>query len=113
MVNMARAQKLLGERMGREVFMYSITLDPRQDTPQVLARRAELLGAKSLQTNVGCCAPRADFMKLPSGWSKLVSKAGDWPTLAKRTHTGPIFGWRQHTNVAGHRLPSRVLCPRP
>ena len=45
LVNMARAQKLLGERMGRDVFMYSITLDPRQDTPKVLARHAELLGA--------------------------------------------------------------------
>ena len=45
LVNMARAQKLLGERMGRDVFMYSITLDPRQDTPQVLARHAELIGA--------------------------------------------------------------------
>ena len=45
LVNMARAQKLLGERMGREVFMYSITLDPKQDTPQVLARHAELIGA--------------------------------------------------------------------
>lgn len=45
LVNMARAHKLLGDRMGRDVFMYSITLDPRQDTPQVLARHAELLGA--------------------------------------------------------------------
>ena len=45
LVNMVRAQKLLGERMGREVFMYSITLDPRQDTPQVMARHAELIGA--------------------------------------------------------------------
>ena len=45
LVNMARAQKLLGEHMGRDVFMYSITLDPRQDTPQVLARHAELIGA--------------------------------------------------------------------
>ena len=45
LVNMARAQKLLGEHMGRDVFMYSITLDPRQDTPEVLARHAELIGA--------------------------------------------------------------------
>ena len=45
LVNMARAQKLLGDRMGRDVFMYSITLDPRQDTPDVLARHAELVGA--------------------------------------------------------------------
>jgi len=34
LVNMARAQKLPGERMGRDVFMYSITLDPRQDSPK-------------------------------------------------------------------------------
>ncbi len=39
-----RVQRLLGERMGREVFMYSITLDTRQDTPAVLARYAELAG---------------------------------------------------------------------
>ena len=45
LANMAWAQKLLGERMGREMFMYSITLDPSQDTPKVLARHAELLGA--------------------------------------------------------------------
>jgi protein SCO1/2 len=45
LVNMARAQALFGERMGREVFMYSISLDPRQDTPEVLAQHAKHLGA--------------------------------------------------------------------
>ena len=45
LVNMARVQELLGERMGRDVFMYSISLDPRQDTPKVLAQHAEHLGA--------------------------------------------------------------------
>ena len=45
LVNMARAQRLLGDRMGREVQMVSITLDPRQDTPAVLARHAEIIGA--------------------------------------------------------------------
>jgi protein SCO1/2 len=45
LVNMARVQALFGERMGRDVFMYSITLDPRQDTPKVLALHAEHLGA--------------------------------------------------------------------
>ena len=45
LVNMARAQALLGERMGREVFMVSISLDPRQDTPKVLAQHAKNLGA--------------------------------------------------------------------
>jgi protein SCO1/2 len=33
---MAQVQKLLGDRMGRDVFFYSITIDPEHDTPEVL-----------------------------------------------------------------------------
>ena len=33
---MAQVQNLLGERMGRDVFFYSITIDPEHDTPAVL-----------------------------------------------------------------------------
>jgi protein SCO1/2 len=43
--NMARVQKLLGERVGREIFMYSITLDPEHDTPEVLKAYAGKFGA--------------------------------------------------------------------
>ncbi len=39
--NLARVQKLLGSRVGRDIFMYSITLDPRHDTPEVLKAYAE------------------------------------------------------------------------
>ena len=34
-------QKLLGDRMGRDVFFYSITIDPEHDTPAVLKAYAE------------------------------------------------------------------------
>jgi protein SCO1/2 len=34
--NLVKLQKALGNRLGREVFMYSITLDPEHDTPEVL-----------------------------------------------------------------------------
>ncbi|MNF74739.1 hypothetical protein D3C76_1066240 [compost metagenome] len=34
--NLLRVQKMLGERAGRDVFMYSITLQPELDTPQHL-----------------------------------------------------------------------------
>ena len=33
-----RVQKLVGPRMGRDVFFYSITLDPKNDTPPVLRK---------------------------------------------------------------------------
>jgi protein SCO1/2 len=39
--NLVEVQKLLGARVGRDLFMYSITLDPAQDTPQVLKQYAE------------------------------------------------------------------------
>lgn len=40
-------QKLLGERVGRDVFIYSITIDPAHDTPAVLKQYAEKFGAES------------------------------------------------------------------
>ncbi|MCA1636398.1 MAG: SCO family protein [Acidobacteria bacterium] len=39
--NLLRVQKLLGDRVGKDIFMYSITLRPEEDTPQVLARYAK------------------------------------------------------------------------
>ena len=38
---LAQVQRLLGDRMGRDVFFYSITIDPDHDTPAVLAEYAE------------------------------------------------------------------------
>jgi cytochrome oxidase Cu insertion factor (SCO1/SenC/PrrC family) len=42
--NLARVQRLLGERAGREVFMYSVTIDPEHDTPRTLAEFADRRG---------------------------------------------------------------------
>lgn len=38
---MVKVQKILGDRVGKDVFMYSITIDPDHDTPEVLAKYAE------------------------------------------------------------------------
>jgi protein SCO1/2 len=40
--NLVKVQKLLGDRVGREIFMYSLTLDPEHDTPEVLKKYAEM-----------------------------------------------------------------------
>ncbi len=39
--NLARVEKALGKRVGRDVFFYSITLDPEHDTPAVLKKYAQ------------------------------------------------------------------------
>jgi protein SCO1/2 len=38
---LAQVHRLLGDRMGRDVFFYSITIDPEHDTPAVLKAYAE------------------------------------------------------------------------
>lgn len=44
--NLVEVQKLLGERLGRDIFIYSITLDPEHDTAAVLQRYAKSVGVK-------------------------------------------------------------------
>ena len=44
--NMARIQKRLGSKVGKDIHMYSITLDPEHDTPEVLKEYAAQYGAR-------------------------------------------------------------------
>jgi protein SCO1 len=44
--NLVKLQKALGDRLGEEVFMYSITLDPEHDTPEDLKKYAKKYGAE-------------------------------------------------------------------
>lgn len=44
--NLAKVQRLIGDRLGRDVFMYSITTDPAHDTPRVLSTFADRHGAR-------------------------------------------------------------------
>jgi protein SCO1/2 len=38
---LVQVQKLLGDRIGKDLFMYSITIDPKHDTPEVLKDYAD------------------------------------------------------------------------
>ena len=40
--NLLKVQKLLGERVGKDIFMYSLTLKPEHDTPEVLKHYAQM-----------------------------------------------------------------------
>jgi protein SCO1/2 len=42
--NLVRVQELLGPRVGKDIFMYSISLEPEHDTPEVLAAYARSYG---------------------------------------------------------------------
>lgn len=62
---LAEVQRLLGERMGRDIFFYSITIDPQHDTPAVLKSYAKKFG-------VG------------PGWLFLTGKKADIQLLTKK-----------------------------
>ena len=62
---LAQVQQLLGARMGRDVFFYSITIDPAHDTPPVLKAYAEKY-------------------KAGPGWTFLTGKASDIELLSKK-----------------------------
>jgi protein SCO1 len=44
--NLLKAQKLLGDRVGRDIFMYSLTLSPETDTPEALKHYVVMHGVK-------------------------------------------------------------------
>ena len=57
--NLVKVQKLLGDRVGREIFMNSITLKPEEDTPGVLKKFMKKFNAN------------------PEGWTFLTGKPND------------------------------------
>ncbi len=44
--NLVEVQRLLGDRVGRDIFLYSITLQPELDTPEILRGYAETFGVR-------------------------------------------------------------------
>ncbi len=62
---LARVQRILGDRVGQDIFMYSITIDPKNDTPEVLAKY------------------RKRFRAQP-GWTFLTGKESDITLLRKK-----------------------------
>lgn len=110
--NLARLQPLLGSRLGRDIFMYSISLDSAHDTPAALHAYA-------------------DYFKVKPGWlfltgghddiEQLRRALGYWDPDPKRdaektTHTGivtmgnePLDRWMGCPTLAAPREIRRVL----
>ena len=64
--NLRKVQDMLGERMGKDVFFYSVTLEPEKDTVPVLKEYAE------------------DIFEVKPGWLFLTGKARDIELLRRR-----------------------------
>src|ERR1041384_748557 len=64
---LAQVQRVLGDRVGRDIFFYSISIDPEHDTPEVLRAYME-------KFHIG------------PGWTFLTGKKKDIDFLSKRLH---------------------------
>jgi len=62
---LTRVQDMLGDRVGKDIFMYSISLEPQHDTPKVLKDYMHMFGVKP-------------------GWMFLTGKKADIDLLQKK-----------------------------
>jgi protein SCO1/2 len=63
--NLQKVQKLLGDRIGRDIFFYSITLKPQSDTPEKLMAHVKMHG-------------------IQPGWLFLTGTPSDIETLRRK-----------------------------
>jgi protein SCO1/2 len=63
--NLKRVQNLLGKRVGRDIFMYSITLKPEEDTPEHLKHYVQM-------------------HRIKPGWTFLTGKPDEVNTLRRK-----------------------------
>jgi protein SCO1/2 len=63
--NLVRLQKVLGDRVGKDIFMYSFTLKPKEDTPEALEHYAHM-------------------HKVGPGWLFLTGSADDMELLRRK-----------------------------
>jgi len=61
--NLVKVQRLLGNRVGRDIFMYSVTTDPAHDTPDVLKDFAAKKGLGPGWTLVTGGKREVDFLR--------------------------------------------------
>lgn len=67
--NLLRVQKALGDRVGKDIFMYSITLKPEQDTPVVLRKYAEAYKVRKGWTFLTGTADNIELLRRKLGFT--------------------------------------------
>jgi len=134
---LAQVQRLLGDRVGKDIFFYSITLDPDRDTPEVLkayaekfhagpgwlfltggkediklvARKLGLLTSDDVPVNRDGHTPELMVGNVPSGQWMRNSAVDDARFLATMIG-GLLDGWRSNRPEASYAQASELSVPR-
>jgi protein SCO1/2 len=84
--NLVKVQKLLGDRVGRDLFMYSITLKPEEDSPKALKEYAEMYDMKPGWTLLTGKPDDVELLRVSLGFTNPDPKLDK----DKSQHTGNI-----------------------
>jgi protein SCO1/2 len=91
--NLVKVQRLLGKRVGKDIFMYSLTLKPEQDTPQALAEYARM-------------------HKVGPGWQYLTGAPADLELLRRKlgfTDPDPLVDADKSNHIGNVRYGNEPL----
>jgi protein SCO1 len=91
--NLVRVQRLLGDRVGRDIFINSITLKPTEDTPAALKEFAEM-------------------NQIKRGWTLLTGKPDDVELLRRSlgfTNLDPLLDQDKAQHIGNIRYGSEPL----
>lgn len=91
--NLVKVQKLLGTRVGRDIFMYSITLKPEEDTAEVIKAFREM-------------------HRIKPGWTFLTGSTGDIELLRRKlgfTYPDPAIDKDKSQHIGNVRYGNEPL----
>jgi len=108
--NLARVHKLLGEhgrRIGRDIHMYSISLDPEHDTPKVLKQYVKVQKVGPGWTFLTGAPKDIEFLRRSLGYEDPIP----WRDKNKENHAGmvrygnePLTRWAMLQGMAKPKL---------
>ena len=107
---LAQVQRLLGDRVGKDIFFYSISIDPKHDTPEVLKAYAQRfhvgpgwLFLTGKDEDVRLVGKKLGLSSLTDAWSR----DGHQPTLmVGNESTGE---WMRNSAVENPKFLARML----
>jgi protein SCO1/2 len=91
--NLVKVQRLLGDRVGRDIFMYSFSLKPQEDTPQKLTEYAKM-------------------HKVGPGWQFLTGDPADMELLRRSlgfTDPDPVVDANKSSHIGNVRYGNEPL----
>jgi protein SCO1/2 len=106
---LAQVQKMLGDRVGKDIFFYSITIDPKNDTPQVLKGYAEKFHAGPGWTFLTGKKEDIDFLSKKLGLYSDPAATLDGHTPHLLLGNEPMGQWMRNSALDNPRFLSQII----